>query len=41
MRDVDPEISALGEAFLERHVGLSEMYAAREFNHAENCPAKQ
>ena len=35
MRDWDQETSALGEAFLERQVGLCEMYAAYHFNQAE------
>ena len=41
MRNWDPETSALGEAFLGRHVGLCEMYAAHQFNQAGNWPPKQ
>ena len=41
MQDWDPETSALGEAFLERHVGLCELYAAHQFNQAGNWPPKQ
>ena len=41
MRDWDPETTALGEAFLERHVGLCEMYATHHFKQAGNWPPKQ
>ena len=41
MGEWDPETSALGAAFLDRHVGLCEKYAAHQFNHAGNRPPKQ
>ena len=41
MRDWDPEITAWGEVFLERHAWLCETYAAHHFNQAGNWPPKQ
>lgn len=40
MRQWDPEVAALGEAFLDRHVGLCEDYAAHQFKHAGNWPPR-
>ena len=41
MHEWDTEISALGEAFLDRHVELCEMYAAHHFNQDGNWPPLQ